>query len=314
MNVWGYYDAGGTHENPDKRGRQAPTIAVAGYLLTAAQAYEFDRLWMKRLKQDRLAYFHMSEFIMNRHIFQKCAKWSDERKVRLLEDLISIITNNVSFGIGMVVHRADYKQFLSEEPHMHVALGRPYAFCAFRCFESGADWLKKNGSSETISYIFERGDQYHEQVNYTHAFIYNNKRLNRRFRLGSLTFAPGDHSPLQAADLLAWVMNREFYRQLYPEPEYAYTRDTLVALMTRVDGDYRHYGVTELREYFEDVMKKQRLFIINIPENFVDMSLDEMKADQEVHEKEKRQRKPTKAKYKKKRATKKKPASKKVKP
>jgi hypothetical protein len=275
MNVWGYYDAGGTHENPDKLGRQAPTLAVAGYLLTAAQAYEFDRLWMKRLKQDKLAYFHMTEFITNRHIFQKCAKWSEKRKLGLLEDLISIIANNVSFGIGMVVHRADYKLFLSEEPHMPVALGQPYAFCAFRCFESGADWLKKNGLSETINYIFERGDPHHEEVNYTHAFISNNKVLNRRYRLGSLTFAPGDHSPLQAADILAWEINREFYRQLYPEPEFAYTRDTLVALMTKVDGDYRHYGETELREYFDDVMKKRRGFILNVPKRLARRGVQE---------------------------------------
>jgi hypothetical protein len=287
MNVWGYYDAGGLHENPDKRGRQAPTVSVAGYLLTAAQAYEFDRLWMKRLKQDKLPYFHMTEFIMNSHAFQKCATWSEAQKLGLLEDLISIIANNVSFGIGMVVHRADYKQFLAEEPHMPEVLGQPYAFCAFGCFESGADWLKKKKLKGNINYIFERGDLHFDQVDTTHAFICRHERLNQRYRLGSLTAAPVDHSPLQAADLLTWEINREFYRQLYPEPEHEYTRDTLVALMRRVDGDYRHYGADELRGYFDDFMKKKQPFIINISKRLARMTVAEMKAEQEAYEKEK---------------------------
>lgn len=286
MRLSGYYDAGGTHENLDKHGRQAPTVAVAGYLGKAAQWYEFDRLWSKRLKRDRLAYFHMSSFMANRDIFQKCEKWSEKRKLGLLEDLISIIANNVSFGIGMVVHRADWKQFLSEEPHMPIVLGQPYSFCAFRCFESGADYLKKSGSSGMINYVFEQGDQYHEQIGYTHAFICKLERLSQWFRLGSLTFETADNTPLQAADLLTWELNREFYRKLYPEPEYAYTRDTLVALMMRVAGVYKHYGITELREYFEDVMQKRRLFIMNIPKKLARMTLDEMRAEQTAYEEE----------------------------
>lgn len=291
MNVWGYYDAGGTHDNPDKRGRQAPTVAVAGYLGTASQWYEFDRLWRKRLKQDKLAYFHMSSFMANGDIFGKCATWSEERKLGLLKDLISIIANNVAYGIGMIVHRADYKQFLSDEPHMPVVLGQPYAFCSFRCFESGADWLKKAGSNDKINYIFELGDQYYEQIHTTHAFICRHEPLNQVFRLGSLTFAPGNNTPLQAADMLAWELNREFYRQLYREPQYAYTRDTLVALMRGIEGDYRHYGLAELRGYFDDVIEKRRLFIMNIPESLANETLAKMKVKRDEHEDEKRQKK-----------------------
>ncbi len=131
-----------------------------------------------------------------------------------------------------------------------------------------------------------------EQVDNTHAFICRHERLNRRYRLGSLTFAPDIlYTPLQAADILAWELNREFYRQLYPEPEYAYTRNELVALMTRADGDYRHYGAMELRGYFEDVIKKkQGGFILNVPERLSGMTLAEMKAEQEEYKNEKKGR------------------------
>lgn len=314
MKMWGYFDAGGTHTNPDRRGRQASTVSVAGYLGTASQWYEFDRLWMKRLKSDRLAYFHMSSFMANKYIFEKCATWDETRKLELLEDLISIIANNVTYGIGMAVHRADYNRIVGEEPEAPALLGSPYAFCAFRCFESGTDWSIKARSRDAISYVFEQGDQDHEQIRNTHAFICKHEGLKQKYRMGSLTFDPGDNTPLQAADMLTWELNREMYRQLYPEPEYAYTRDTLVALMARIEGVYKHYGEDELKGYLQDFIRKERTFIFNIPERIAGLTLDEIKAEQEEYEKEKRQRKPTKTKNKKKRATKKKPASKKVKP
>jgi hypothetical protein len=204
----------------------------------------------------------------NKGIFEKCAKWSEKRKLGLLEDLISIIANNVTYGIGMAVYRADYDRVLSEEPEVvHMALGSPYAFCAFRCFESGADWSIKNRSPEPINYVFEQGDQHSDQIFNTHHFICNYEPLRRRYWLGSLLFDPKKNTSLQAADLLTWELNREYYRQDYPEPEYAYSRPTLVALMERIDGDYRNYGEDELKGYLQDFIKKTgKFFMVNVPE------------------------------------------------
>src|SRR5207244_12443909 len=164
--------------------------------------------------------------------FQKCKTWSDDQKIAFLSDLISIIVNNVTFAIGMAVHRDDYNKVLSEEPEaIHNALGSPYAFCAFRCFESGTDWSKKHRSRDEINYIFERGDPGEEQVNQTHSFLCEFEPARRRFRLGSLTFEPKCNTSLQAADLLTWALNRELYHQLYPEPDYEFIRPTLTTLL-----------------------------------------------------------------------------------
>jgi hypothetical protein len=95
--------------------------------------------------------------------------------------------------------------------------------------------------------------------------------MKRRYWLGSLTFDPKKNTSLQAADLLTWELNREFYRTYYPEPEYAYTRDSLVALIQRIPGDYRSYGESELRAYMQDVVAadkdKRKFFLMNIPDS-----------------------------------------------
>lgn len=285
MKLWGHYDCGGTHKNPDRRGRLPPTVSVAGYLATASQLYEHDRRWRQRLKKDKLAYFHMSSFMANKDIFEKCANWSENRKLELLQDLISIITNNVTFGIGMAVHRADYERVLGDEPEVvHRGLGSPYAFCAFRCFESGADWSIQHRSPEPINYVFEKGDlpAHTKQIIDTHDFLSKIYPLMRRYWLGSLTFDPKENTALQAADLLTWELNREHYRQYYPEPKYAYTRPTLVALMQRIGGDYRGYHEDDLRAYMGDIMDKKktkpRFGIINIPADVAQAVLEGIKS------------------------------------
>jgi hypothetical protein len=228
--------------------------------------------------------------MMNKEPFKKCEKWSESRRLELLHDLNSIIINNVTFAIGMAVHIADYNKVLSEEPDaIHHGLGSPYAFCAYRCFESGADWSIKHRSRETINYIFERGDQ-HAEIDQTHRALCELEPLRWRFWLGSLTFDPKYNTSLQAADLLTWALNRELYHKLYPEPEYEYIRPTLTNLLASVDNIYKGYYEDDLRGYLKDLMdkrtrnrnkKKGRFLIINIPENLSQSLLDELKARSE---------------------------------
>jgi len=290
MHLYGHYDCGGTHKNPDRRGRLPPTVSVAGFLSTYPQIYEHDRLWRARLKKDKFAYFHMSSFMANKGIFEKCVRWSEKRKSMFLDDLISIIARNATFGIGMAVHRADYEKVWNEaQESVHNALGSPYAFCAFRCFESGADFSIKAKSPDPINYVFEQGDQYAEQIFETHQFLCEFEPLRRRYWLGSLRFDPKNNTLLQAADLLTWELNREHYRQSYPEPEYAYSRDTLVKLMESVPGDYRGYHEDDFRGYLTDMMtrakskgKKGKFFIINVPAKLSQQIAEEMEKRSEA--------------------------------
>jgi hypothetical protein len=283
MILFGHYDCGGSGAGPDKKGRQKPTISVAGYLATAGQWFEHDRLWRARLKRDGFSYFHMTDFMANKKgtVFEKCLKWSENRKINFLKDLSDIIIPNVTYAIGMAVHRADYNKVLAEEPDaLHSGLGSPYAFCAFRCFESGADWSIKHRSPEPINYIFERGDQHAEQVNGTHSFLCEFEPMRRRFWLGSLTFEPKCNTSLQAADLLTWALNRELYHQEYPEPGYAYLRPTLTNLLGSVDNMYKGYYEDDLRGYLDDLFKRPegKFFIINVPTAIRQAVVDDVRA------------------------------------
>lgn len=269
MKVWGYLDAGGTHSNPDREGKTSPAVSVAGFLATPLQWKGLDKQWKERLDQDHLRYFHMSSFMANRDIFEKCKNWTQERRDKLVSDLAWIIFGNVTYGLGMAVFRQDYQEVINQLPIAAKVLGTPYAFCSYRCIESGTDWASRAKSNDAIRYIFERGDPGCNEVLNTHTFMCKSETLRERYRIsaGSLTFEDGVKTrPLQAADLLAWEMGAEYKRRFYPEPEAPYTRDSLACLMS-IPGDYKEYPKADLEQYLDQFVSEQRGFLIPVPHN-----------------------------------------------
>lgn len=264
MKVWGQFDAGGTHTSLDRQGRPPIAVSVAGYLATPRQWIQFDKEWSKGLNEVGLAYFHMAEFVARKGIF---AKLTDKERADLIPRLIGIISANVIYGLGMAVLRADYDRLMAEEPQAGKVLGSPYAFCAFRCFESATDWAIDANYNESIRYVFEDSDEFKHQVMDTHTFICKHDALREKYRFlgGSLTFEDGKKSkPLQAADILAWEMNRELNRRAYPNEDYPYTRNSMMALF-EIGGDYKSYTEEELREYLRDFAEDRRPFLIVVP-------------------------------------------------
>ena len=266
MKVWGYFDASGTHDNRDSRGRPSPSVSVAGYMATPKQWKQFDKDWKQRLDKDNLPYFHMTEFVAQGGIFKKRDEWPKERRDSLIQDLIKIISNNVLYGLGMVVFRADYDQVITIEPQAAIVLGSPYAFCAFRCFESGVDWARRTKYDESIKYIFESGDEFKHQIQDTHTFICSQDRLREFYKFSSsLTFEDGVKvRPLQAADILAWELNKELYRRIYPDEKRPYTRNSLTALF-EIPGDYKEYVEADLKDYLQDFTERKGRFLVVVP-------------------------------------------------
>lgn len=292
MKLFGHYDCAGHGAGPDKKGRQKPTISVAGYLATAGQWYQHDLQWRRRLKVDGFTEFHMTDFMANSKAFQKCKKWSLEQRLKFLNDLISIIINNVTFAIGMSVRRADYNRVLDEMPdEVHDALGGPYPFCVYRCFESGTDWSKEHRSRDAINYILESGDPDAQQVDETHRFLSRLRPLARYLRVGSLTFEPKVNTSLQAADLLAWALNWHHFQEDYKEPEYEDMRPALTRLLGSVDNMYKAYYEDDLRGYLADMIKRAKLkgkkgsppfFIINVPEKIANEVAEKLEKQREA--------------------------------
>jgi hypothetical protein len=269
MKVWGYFDASGTHDNLDSQGRPSPAVSVAGYLATPKQWEQFDKDWKQRLDKDNLPYFHMAEFVAQGGLFKKRNEWPKERRDALIQDLIKIIGYNMTYGLGMVVFRADYDRVIAREPQVATVLGSPYAFCSFRCFESAVDWARRAKYRESIKYVFESGDGFKHQVQDTHTFICNQDSLREFYKFsGSLTFDDGVKTrPLQAADILAWELNKELYRRLYPDEKRPYTRNSLTVLM-EIPGDYKEYTEADLTGYLQDFVEKRGRFLVVVPSKF----------------------------------------------
>jgi hypothetical protein len=268
MKVWGYFDASGNHTNLDGQGRVSPAVSVAGYLATPMQWSKFDKVWKERLDREGLGYFHMADFVSQTKLFKDRNQWTKERRDCLIKDLIQIISGNVVYGLAMAVMRADYDRVKGEVLGAGQVLGSPFAFCAFRCFESGVDWAKKAKYKDSIKYVFEDGDEYKHEVLNTHTFICRQDGLREFYRFGgpgTLAFEPKpeDVRALQAADILAYETHKEIRRRVFKE--HPYSRNSLVALQQQIPGDYREYVEEDLRGYLQDFSEKRKNFIVSVP-------------------------------------------------
>jgi hypothetical protein len=257
MKVWGYFDASGHHDNLDGQGRPSPAVTVAGYLATPLQWKQFDKDWKKRLDEAGLPYFHMTDFVSQQKLFKNRNDWPKEKRDRLITDLIQIISNNVIYGVGMAIVRADYNKVIEALPIVRKFFGSPYTFCSIRCFETGVDWARAAKYDETIKYIFESGDEHQHEVLAAHTSICKDDKRREfyRFGVGSLTFEDGARvRPLQAADILAHELYKEMGRQVYPNKQYPYTRESM-AVLHSISGTYKHYNEEDLMGYLEDAVK-----------------------------------------------------------
>jgi hypothetical protein len=250
MKVWGYFDASGTHDSLDRRGKPSPAVSVAGYLATPLQWQRFDKKWREILNDAGVPYFHATEFVARISPFDG---WSEEKRLGFIRALIDTISGNVTYGIGMAVSRAEYGSILVSEPMVRRVFGSPYTFCCHMCFCTGHDWALERKYTDSIKYVFESGDASGEILQ-AHTNARRNDQVRERFcfEIGGLTFEDGVRvTPLQAADFLTYELYREMGLHLQPNPGQQYTRNSLMALL-QIPGEYKMYGADEVIGYLHD--------------------------------------------------------------
>jgi len=250
MKVWGYFDASGTHDSLDRRGKPSPAVSVAGYLATPLQWQRFDKKWREVLRDAGVPYFHATEFVARVPPFDG---WSEEKRTKFILALIDIIRGNVVYGVGMSIVKDEYENVLANVPIAKQVCATPYTFCCHLCFFTGADWSDSRNYKDSIKYVFESGD-FSGDILAAHTAACKTDRVRERFRfgIGGLTFEDGVKvTPLQAADFLAYELYREMGRHLQPNPGQVYTRNSFTAL-SQIEGDYRMYGQDEIIGFLHD--------------------------------------------------------------
>lgn len=181
-----YFDESGTHDN-------SAALVVSGYVASAQQWLDFDKAWKDALSDEGLTHFHMKDFAHSRKEFETW-KGDETRRKRYLERLIGIIRKNIRISISNAVILQSYKEINSKYLFQEY-FGKPYAFCSRLCMTDVDYWKEQHGYSDHILNIFEDG------ANDKSAFVSLLKRDNYPIPIFG---QKRQHTPLQAADFVAW--------------------------------------------------------------------------------------------------------------
>ena len=203
------------------RSESSELTIVGGWLSTTDKWEKFDADWRIALAKAEVPYFHMKEFAPSAGEFASWKGYETKRR-NLIQRLVSIIGDYVEVGVCMVVEHVNFEKANSVY-ELEETMGNPYVICGKLCVERANEWLRVNrGVPFALRYIFEDGDE-------------GKSRLLRALaNVPSVSFEPSRDlpgrvglRPLQAADFVAWEINKAFRTVGEMQPLHKYRRSFL---------------------------------------------------------------------------------------
>ena len=197
-------------------------IAIAGcYVSTEAGWRKFTKEWDQARDEEGFDVFHMAEFLAPRDQgHEPWCNWDDAKRDRVYRRLAGIINDNKRIGIGVAVPKSVYNS-VPQRIRDHYG-NEHYTFAVRMCLMQISEWRAKSLISLPMQYIFDwetPGSPKHAEISAMMSNVH--ERLRPLFGLdaGGFSFQRRQFSkPLQAADILAWQMNR-YIPRIYPQGE-----------------------------------------------------------------------------------------------
>jgi hypothetical protein len=189
-----YFDESGTHG-------QSAALVVSGFVASVQQWADFDAAWKDALSDEGLTHFHMKDFA---HSKKEFSDWKNDegRRKRFLERLVAVIRKHVRKSFSSAVILDAYRE-INAKHTFEEYVGRPYAFCARLAMAGVEVWKMEHGYQAPVVNIFEDG------ATDKGALL---KILKRDGYPIPAFGQKREHTPLQAADLVAWE-NLKIYNQ-----------------------------------------------------------------------------------------------------
>jgi hypothetical protein len=221
----GYFD--------DSGGEELGVVAVGGFVATRqAWSVLFEPSWRSFLARNGLSYFRMAEFESR---FGDYAGWSNERRIRELQEALTLVTRTVRLGVGVAIDVEAYRRY---SPSFDEIIGwpvTPFHLCAHFAVTLVEGWRTKNGEGK-VAYTFEAGSEGEP------AFLRTMQALADAMPEGFHEDEPAriggklDHVQLHAADFLAYETFKAARRRLGIDklPD----RQSLIALLEHEGVDY----------------------------------------------------------------------------
>jgi hypothetical protein len=222
-----YWDESGT-------GKDVSTLTVAGLIASPERWDEFAKDWGAALSEWKLPFFHMVDYCAGQGFYKG---WEEPERTTRITRLIDIILDTAVGSVGITIPKALYVDTMPE--HLAAYVGGPLGTASYSCMIEAAGLMR--GTLEmtgelTINHMFEMGAVGQGKVAAFHR--YECGRDSRREQLCLGGFSQDDkrkYSPLQAADILAWELNK-YARNWETEIPRPYARASIVCVVAPSAG------------------------------------------------------------------------------
>jgi len=221
MELVAYADESGTHD-PSGVQPGSEVAAIVGYVSWKEDWDKFfTPAWQSVLSEYGVAVFHMSEFMDQKNGPSKpewpYGGWSKDKRDVFARRLISTAVENSLFAVGGVLNVRDYDAvspdwLKSETEH-------PYHFCFQLFFDMFLSTLRKHfekpllAQGEQAAFFFDRQNEFQSKARDTFAIVKAVRDMEGW--MGKLEFVSKEgHVPLQAVDLLAYIMRTSQARRI----------------------------------------------------------------------------------------------------
>lgn len=203
MIVTGYFDASGKHLG-------SKALAISGVLGLSDEWGAFEYEWGQALEEWGLESFHMARFANGWGPFKG---WSEATRRERIARLLAIINRHILGSVGVLIPLATYHQYLTGQARK--LSGGPYGLAGLTLFREASDLVGPMVPNAEIAYVYEIGDEGHGQFDKIFNDNYRDVAQRAKYRLLSLRFEDKRrYLPLQAADILAYEMYRDFERYI----------------------------------------------------------------------------------------------------
>ncbi|MGA7831733.1 MAG: DUF3800 domain-containing protein [Terracidiphilus sp.] len=236
-----YADDSGSH-----RGEDSNLFVLAGYLLEEERWEQFSEDWDTQLKRDfPVEFFHMTDAESGDGKFEGIASEFRRRKVK---DLALLIAGYQPIPIAVSLDKRDYNLiFKGIAPQER---DNPYALLLFQLMRGIAEFQKRRKQisgceCEPVEFIFDnQGPEELVTLSWYAGLVDAVPEPFKTIMANTPVFrSDRDFLPLQAADMLAWHVRRDFER---PSEK----RETLGLITSGAQGQWKgHLDASVLREW-----------------------------------------------------------------
>jgi len=259
----------------DESGLEKQTVLLAGCVLSKVSHIRLDERWRRLLYRYRIDSLHMTDFVRphGRYI-----SMYPELKMALFTDAVTTIRSRADYTIAVDVSIPAYEKFYSQSCQREII--SPYGIAFIGVTQYNVKLARDMRYPDRLSYLMDTGNPYAGQFQFGHALWSFMERQNGISFTGTLTFDNDDNeSALQAADLIAWAVQRrsgeglanefspllKLFRERYTRdgvpksPHFAYTfRPDMMALLKQESDAARGTTPEQLMELLKAATKKVR--------------------------------------------------------